>query len=233
MIAVSSLPVGNGSLSMTLRGFPSYGAYATCDTQSYGCSRHQAAKQSAVMAGFGVPQHAQQKTALRIFYCFDRSVERPCGRRQSSRRLHALMVIGQHLGLPAENVSNSAIWVNRHIMTRVFAKDGAMLVVADHVGKMLNQRAAMGDTEQLHATTDSEDRKIAIDGGIEQRQLGLVPIRVAATRARSRVCSPYAPRIDVRTPREDQRVEAFGELRSRQWRQQHGNAAPAAATCST
>ena len=48
--------------------------------------------------------------------------------------------------------------------------------MADLVGKMLDQGAAEGDVQELHATADAGDRHVALDRAADQRQLELVAL---------------------------------------------------------
>ncbi len=49
-----------------------------------------------------------------------------------------------------------------------------VIVVVNHVRKMLDQRAATSDVEQLHAAADAECRDVALERACEQGELELV-----------------------------------------------------------
>ena len=51
------------------------------------------------------------------------------------------------------------------------AEHAAVLVVAEVLGQMLEQRAAAGDVDQLHAAADPEHRQVALDRRARERDL--------------------------------------------------------------
>ena len=56
------------------------------------------------------------------------------------------------------------------------ARGAAVLLVAELVGKVLAQRAAEGDVDQLHAAADAEHRHVALDRAAGERELDAVAL---------------------------------------------------------
>ncbi len=51
------------------------------------------------------------------------------------------------------------------------ARHAAVLLVAEQLGQVLQQRAAAGDVQQLHAAADAQQRHVALDRRPRERQL--------------------------------------------------------------
>ena len=83
---------------------------------------------------------------------------------------------------------------------------GAVLLVADHVGRVLVERAAGVHGHQLHAAADPQHRQPDGVGGVEQRHLPGVAVRPPAGGARVRLLA-VPLRVDVRAAGDHQPVE--------------------------
>ena len=109
-----------------------------------------------VVAGLGVPQHTKQEAPVRVLHGLDRAIEGPSSGCQAAGRAHPGG--GTRGRWPrGRGCRPAGFQVHRHVMPGVLTGYGAVLVVADDVGQVLEQRAAVRDTEQLHAATNPED----------------------------------------------------------------------------
>ncbi len=57
------------------------------------------------------------------------------------------------------------------------AGDAQVFVVAEALGEMLQQGAAIGDVDELHTTTDPKHRKVALDRRTHERDLEVIALR--------------------------------------------------------
>ena len=85
-----------------------------------------------------------------------------------------------------------------------------VLVVADHFGQVLDERAAVGDVEQLHAAADRQHRQAAPLGGADQGKLAFVAARAGWLGAGMRL-GAISRRVDVGAPRQHEAVESGDE----------------------
>ena len=159
-----------------------------------------------------VPQHTKQEAPVRVLHGLDRAIEGPSSGCQAAGRAHPLVVVRGDGGLAAEDAGQPASRVHRHVMPGVLTGYGAVLVVADDVGQVLEQRAAVRDTEQLHAATDPEDGRRA------RRRRRALRTRhrrgsVAALRAQARLL-PVPRRVDVRAAGENECVETGDDVQA-------------------
>ena len=78
--------------------------------------------------------------------------------------------------------------------------------MADQLRQVLVEGAAAGDVEDLHPAADPEQRHLALDRALRQRQFEAVALGPGALRLRVRL-GPVAGRVDVGAAGEDQGVE--------------------------
>jgi hypothetical protein len=88
--------------------------------------------------------------------------------------------------------------------------DRPVVVVPERVGQVLVQRAAVRHTQQLHAATDAQQRKVGLQGGTHQHQLGAVALRPDLGRGVRGFTVQRG--IDVGTTGEDDAVEAVEDV---------------------
>ena len=86
-----------------------------------------------------------------------------------------------------------------------------VLLVADDVGKVLDEIAAAGDVQHLAPSADGEHRHVAIERSLEQRELGVVPLPRDAERLLVRLLAVELG-IEVRAAGEDEPVEPVESL---------------------
>ena len=86
------------------------------------------------------------------------------------------------------------------------------LHVLGRVAEVLDQRAAAGDVEDLHAAADAEHGHVALERAAAKRDLEAVALGLVADRHRVRL-GAVARRVEVGSAREDQRVEDVEKLR--------------------
>ena len=91
------------------------------------------------------------------------------------------------------------------------AGGAAVLLVAEHVGQVLDQGATERDVEHLHPTADPEHRHVALHRAAHERDLGLVALRDGAVRRRVGL-GAVQRRIDVVAAGEDQPVDQVERL---------------------
>jgi hypothetical protein len=77
---------------------------------------------------------------------------------------------------------------------------------AGDVGDVLDQGAAQQDVEQLHPPADGQQRQVPAQRGLEQRDLGGVPLRPGGGRVRSGLLA-VPRRVDVGPAGEHQAVQ--------------------------
>ena len=80
------------------------------------------------------------------------------------------------------------------------ARRAGVGVVADGVGQVLLERAAVRDVEHLHAAADPQQRHVAGLGGVHQRELEVVAQRRHGVRF-GMALRAVARRVDVAPPR--------------------------------
>ena len=85
-----------------------------------------------------------------------------------------------------------------------------VLVVADDVGQVLDERASVGDVEQLHAAADGQHRQAAAFRSVDEGELAIVSPTTRWLSARVRL-GTVAGGIDVGAACQHQAVEAFDE----------------------
>ncbi len=126
----------------------------------------------------------------------------------------ALMVMG--LGVVRELTRRrrrQRVGCQAHLVVGALEASGhaEVLVVAELVGQVLQQRAAEGDIEHLHAAADPEHRHVALDRTAAQRDLELVAFgRRAVGLGIGR--GAVGGGIDVGAPDQDQGVDVVQEL---------------------
>ena len=81
-----------------------------------------------------------------------------------------------------------------------------VFVMSEALGQMLQQRAAVGHVDQLHATTDAEHGQFALDRGPHQRDLETIALGDGVERLWMRL-RPVACRVDVRAAGHHETVE--------------------------
>ena len=95
--------------------------------------------------------------------------------------------------------------------------------MADDVGQVLDEGAAPGDVEDLSAATDAEQRQVAGQGGLGERQLGGVAVGPYTGRGGVHRLAVRS-RVDVGAAGQDHAVEPV--------EQPSGSAAPCGGTSS-
>ena len=91
------------------------------------------------------------------------------------------------------------------------ARDAPVLVMTVALRQVLHERAAAGDVDQLHATTDAEHRQLSLDRSACQCHLEGVALRHGPARLGMRLPA-VAARIDVGAAGEDQAVDQLEHL---------------------
>jgi hypothetical protein len=86
----------------------------------------------------------------------------------------ALMVMRLHRRTAAEQPSEPRASLDGHVVIRERARRVVVRLVAEDVGKMLDEIAATRDVQNLRAAADREHRHIAREGALEQRELGVI-----------------------------------------------------------
>ena len=125
------------------------------------------------------------------------SADRPLTVEAVADRVGALVVVRQHvLGLRAGGGRGERAGLDAHLVAGEVGGQHAVLVVAEHVGQVLVQRAAVGDVEQLHAAADAEHGDVVLAGGARERQLEGVAAGLLVGGRRVRLL-PVAVRRDV------------------------------------
>jgi len=97
---------------------------------------------------------------------------------------------------------------------------GLVLVVAEHLGQMLDEIAAEGDVDDLAAPADGEHGHVARAGRPRERELGAVALGPHLDDLRMRRLV-VALRVEVRAAGEDERVERVERLRDRHLGRRH------------
>ena len=95
-----------------------------------------------------------------------------------------------------------------------------MPVVADVLGQVLDEVAAVGDVQQLRAAADREHGHVARERRLEQRQLGVVALAADAVVSGCGVAAVQL-RVEVRAAREDEAVERVERLLDPVGRRRH------------
>src|SRR4051812_15740445 len=91
------------------------------------------------------------------------------------------------------------------------ARDAAVVLVADVVGQVLDQRAPARDVHELHPAADAQQRDVALERPARERDLELVALRPGALRGRMRRLA-VGRGVDVGPAREDEPVEDVEQL---------------------
>ena len=102
-------------------------------------------------------------------------------------------------------------------LDRVLREDAERLAVAlvpDLVGKVLDEVTAAEDIEELEAAADRERRQIALERGLEQRELAGIAVGLRRV-GRGMTVGAVAGRVDVDPAREDDPVEDVERLLDR------------------
>jgi hypothetical protein len=82
-----------------------------------------------------------------------------------------------------------------------------IVIVADHVGQVLDEIASLVHVEHLRATADAEERQVCCDGGCEQVVFELVSIPSGLIRRLVRGLS-VARRVNIFAAGNQQAIEA-------------------------
>ena len=86
------------------------------------------------------------------------------------------------------------------------AEHAAVLLVADTIGEVLQERAAAGDVDQLHPAADAQQRHVALDRRARERDLEGVALGHRVDGLRMRLLA-VAGGVDVGAAREHQAVD--------------------------
>ena len=165
-------------------------------------------EQRRVVVGFGVPLHADEKRPGRVLDRLDRAVVGPGhGREAGAEAVDPLVMVGRHGPLvPADELVERGWLFDADPVRGEGAGRRIVILVADDVGQVLDERAAAEHVENLHAPADGEHRQAHALGRRAERQLAFVARGSGLLGSRMRLC-PVAGRVDVRAAREQQAVE--------------------------
>src|SRR5262249_1586682 len=125
---------------------------------------------------FRVPLDADRVRQVRIFDDFDEVVGRaPAGGPEPTGVGDALVVEGVDGQLVAEDRLGAGAGHQAYgVLAELRSADRPVVVVAEYVGQVLVQLAAVRHRHQLHATADAQDRQAGGDRRAEEQHLGLV-----------------------------------------------------------
>ena len=108
-----------------------------------------------------MPLHADKDGLCRALDRFDRAVIGPRDCREvTCQALDGLVMVGWYVSLlPAEHLVEQAVRRDSDKMPRHRARCRAVLLMADDIGEVLDERAAVSDIQQLHSPADGEHRQ--------------------------------------------------------------------------
>src|SRR4051794_5354631 len=164
-------------------------------------------EQALVLADLGVPEDAQREAALRVLERLERAVVRPCRLAEAPAELpEALVVVRLDRRVVAEQRLEPRARLERHVVVGVLTRRVLVLVVADEVGKMLDEVAAEADVQHLAPTADGQQWHVAFECPVQERQLGTVALLEHPVRLRVRIVT-VRRRVQVGAAREHDRIE--------------------------
>ena len=162
--------------------------------------------------GLRVPLHAEREPARRVLDRLGQVVDRrPAGDLEAlAEAVDALVVVrlrarGRSRPRRARRASRGAADVVVGVVER--ARRAAVVLVADGVGQVLDQRPAARDVHHLHAAADAEQRQVALERAARQRELERVALGHRPGRLRMRL-GAVGGRVDVGAAGEQQAVDA-------------------------
>ena len=118
--------------------------------------------------------------------------------------------------------------LDRDVVLGELAGQLLVLLVADHLGQVLDEVAAERDVQHLRAAADREHRHVARERGLQQRELGAVALLDDPVR-RLVALLAVGGRIEVGAAGEDDPVERVERLLDPVVRGRHEQRAPAGA----
>src|SRR6185437_6500566 len=165
----------------------------------------------ARLVRLGVPLDAEHKAPAGLLDRLSQAVNggAAADAQALAQTIDALMVmgLGGMMGLPRRARGQGASdQVNVVVGAVEGAGDTQMLVMAEVLGQMLQQGAAVGDVDQLHATADAEHRQVALDRGAHQGDFEAVALGDGVNSLRMGLLA-IARRVDVGAAGEHQPVE--------------------------
>src|SRR6266508_361809 len=138
---------------------------------------HELLKEPRIVAGFGMPEHTHREAARRIFDRLQSAVVGPGHLGQAlTEPAEALVMVRLDRHTLAEKRADATAALQPDVVVGKRAGRVLVLLVADHVGQVLNEVAAERHVEHLAAAADSENGHVARERRLEQRQLGPVAL---------------------------------------------------------
>jgi hypothetical protein len=169
--------------------------------------RHQGLEDPLVVALFGVPLHPEAELVSLQLDPLHHLVQRPGhGEQPAADPVDGLVVGGRHLRGGAENPGELAGRADLHVVSGQLDRIRLVAVVADPVGQMLDEGAAAGHVEQLHAAADGQEGQVGFDRGAGHEQLEPVPAVVGLVGLFVRRLVVERG-VDVTSPGHQQRVD--------------------------
>lgn len=155
-----------------------------------------------------MPLHGQRERVPGQLDGFDAAVAGPRRHRQPFAEAgdRLVVVVGRFEHGGAGDLRQGTARDDLHGDTAVHAGCGSVTGVAEDVGQVLVETAAEVDVEDLHAAADPEERQAAVEGGGDQRELGLVA-EVAHVAGLGMRGFAVVGRVDVTTAGDDEAVE--------------------------
>jgi len=171
----------------------------------------QRLEQPQVVAFLGVPLDPDAEGVPPQFDCLGDLIVRPGDRDQAlADPLHGLVVQGRHPGLGTEPLAHRAARIEVNLVRGHLVRIRRVPVVAHRVREMLDERAAPGHVEDVHAAADREERQLRVDGRADERHLEPVPAAVRLVRFLVRD-GVVQRGVDVGAAGEHDAVEAFSQ----------------------
>ncbi len=116
------------------------------------------------------------------------------------------MMAAQHLGPLPEHPANGAALGGDHLDGPEGARTRLVGVGTEDVGQLLDQLAAQGDVEQLHAAADGQERQVPGQGQVHQIKLQVVAPPIGAAISGIGALT-VADGVDIPPTDQDQSVE--------------------------
>ena len=165
-----------------------------------------------VLPGLGMPENAEREPARRILDRLDGavvSVSRDAQARPEPTK--ALMVVRLHRRVLAEQLAEARALLEHHVVIREHSGRVLVPVVPDVVREVLHEIAAGRDVEDLRSTADRENRHVARERSLQERQLRTVALGDDVLRLGVRIL-PVELRIEIGAAGEDDGVERVQRL---------------------
>src|SRR6476646_8859014 len=163
------------------------------------CLLDECLEERSVLTGLRMPLDADDESVRRVLHALECPVRCPgCLYEAVADAAQSLMVVRGHLGGRSDNLTQPRSLLHLDRVDGELARDLLVVVVSDLLWEVLDQVSPTRDVQELEPAADRERRHVALERGVQERDLSGVPPCLRRVRFGMRLC-PVVRRVDVDT----------------------------------